>query len=96
MSNKYPPLPEPLYERGDAPSMGMVSTDCYSADQMHAYAEAAREGWLSPEDAKRLRGADKWETFARAAGQVPPKRQDDAPLDFDGDFEEDLWDERDE
>lgn len=42
------------------------------------------------------RGADKWETFARAAGWVPPKRQDDAPLDFDGDFEEDLWDERDE
>lgn len=56
MNNKYPPLPEPLYERGDAPSMGAVSTDCYSADQMHAYADTAREGWLSPEDVKRLRG----------------------------------------
>lgn len=36
------------------------------------------------------------EQLRKAAGRVPPKRQDDAPLDFDGDFEEDLWDERDE
>ena len=119
MSNKYPSLPQPFYDRGD---FGPIHTDCYNDEQMRTYADAAREGWLSPEDVKRLRGAlealadyvdertDDNECrplenarttlatidAARAAGQVPPKRQDDAPLDFGGDFEEDLWDERDE
>ena len=36
------------------------------------------------------------EQLREAAGRVPPKRQDDAPLDFDDAFDENLWDERDE
>ena len=36
------------------------------------------------------------EQLREAAGRVPPKRQDDAPLEFDDAFDENLWDERDE
>ena len=54
MNNKYPPFPHPFYDRGN---FGTIYTDCYNEEQMQAYADAAREGWLSPEDVKRLRGA---------------------------------------
>ena len=89
MNDKYPPLPEPFYDRGN---FGAVMVDCYNDEQMRAYADAATNT-LRAQLAEAQRDA---EQLRKAAGRVPPKRQDDAPLDFDGDFEEDLWDERDE
>ena len=35
---KYPPLPQPFYDRGD---FGSIETDCYNDEQMRAYADAA-------------------------------------------------------
>lgn len=37
----YAELPEPHYEHGDNPSMGEVNCDCYTADQMRAFADAS-------------------------------------------------------
>lgn len=54
MNDKYPPLPEPFYDRGN---FGAVMVDCYNDEQMRAYADAAREGWASPEEVRTLRAA---------------------------------------
>ncbi len=35
---KYPPLPQPFYDRGN---FGSIETDCYNDEQMQAYADAA-------------------------------------------------------
>lgn len=34
------PMPEPIYEVGDYPSNGEVMCDCYSLEQLEAYADA--------------------------------------------------------
>ena len=64
MNDKYPPLPEPFYDRGN---FGAVMVDCYNDEQMRAYADTIdtlraqlAEAQRYAERYRSLRRGQKW------------------------------------